>query len=231
MYKIIHNNKVIDIVRFPRFIKFLSTGHIAITDKSSAHGIVGSDGKTLYSFSATSNKKLPIVVIEPINNEEEFSKLASLLNSGKVVIADAQALEAAKCDAINELSNVCKNTITAGFDIKLSDDEVYNFKLTTEDQLNLMLIENQMASGTETFVYHATDQPCKIFNKSDMLKILQAFRQFVLYHTTYFNAAKHYVKALTDIEEVNLFTYGTDISEAVDDKVLKQILRNGGAVR
>ena len=50
MYKIIQDQKVIDVVRIPRFVRFLSSGHIALTDKSSAQGIVGSDDRTVYSF-------------------------------------------------------------------------------------------------------------------------------------------------------------------------------------
>ena len=49
MYKIIQNNSVIDVIKYPVFIKFLKTGHITITDKASAEGIVGSDN-TPYSF-------------------------------------------------------------------------------------------------------------------------------------------------------------------------------------
>ena len=49
MYKIIHNNKIIDVVDKPQFIKFLSTGRVVSTNKSTANGIIGSD-KVLYSF-------------------------------------------------------------------------------------------------------------------------------------------------------------------------------------
>ena len=39
MYKIIHNNKVIDVVKVPHFFKLLATGHVAFTDRTSAQGI------------------------------------------------------------------------------------------------------------------------------------------------------------------------------------------------
>ena len=216
MLKIIQNEKVIDVVRVPRFLKFLSSDRVAITDKSSAQGIAGSDKKSIYSFTPVAHKTAGVVTVEEIS-AEEFNRLRDLLSSGQEVSADETALAEAKRIMINRLSNICKNKITEGFSIKLSDGELYNFKLTTEDQLNLMMLEHQLNTGAKTFVYHATNEPCKIFTKEDMLLILQAFRQYVLYHTT-------------DIEKVNLFTYGTDVSNTVEDRVLKQILKNGGNI-
>lgn len=227
MYKIIQDNKIIDIVNIPRFVKFLSSGHIAITDKASAQGIVGSDQETIYSFGPVEQQNFNIVTIAEIDTEE-FSRLQSLLNSGQEISADESALEVAKREVVKRLSNICKYKITAGFSIRLSDENFYDFKLTTEDQLNLMTIENQINSGAESFIYHATDQPCRFFNREDMIKIIKAFKQYTLYHTTYFNAAKQYIKSLVDIEKIKLFTYGTDISDTVTDKVIKQILKNGG---
>jgi hypothetical protein len=196
-----------------------------MTNKSSAHGIVGSDDNTLYSFAPV--KSLPIVSIVEIDYTE-FNRLTRLLNSGHIVSADESALAKAKRDKLVVLSGNCKNKIVAGFTIELSDGKLHSFRLTTEDQLNLIQIENQLAAGESTFIYHATDKPCEIFLKEDMLKIVKAFRKHVLYHTTYYNAAKQYIKSLVDIEKVNLFSYGMDVSESVSEPVLKHILKNGG---
>ena len=225
MYKIIQDDKVIDVVRYPRFVSFLPSGHVAITDKTSAKGIVGSDNKTLYSFH---NRPGYITVsIEEITSEE-LERLQGLLGSGQDISANESALAIAKREKIKQLSNICKTKITSGFSVVLSDGEPYNFKLTTEDQLNLISIEGQLNAGAETFIYHATDQPCKFFSREDMIKIISAFKRYTLYHTTYFNVAKQYINSLVDIEKVNTFTYDTDVSEVIDDKVIKQILKNGG---
>jgi hypothetical protein len=93
-----------------------------------------------------------------------------------------------------------------------------------------MSIENQLNSGVETFVYHATNQPCRCFSKIDMVKILTTFKRYITYHTTYFNVAKQYINSLVDINKVNSFTYGMDVSEMTDDVILKQILKNGGNI-
>jgi ribosome biogenesis protein Nip4 len=227
MYKIIQDDKIIDIIRYPKFIKFLASGHIAMTDKNSAQGIVGSDDKTLYSFIPVKEHATIVVKAEPID-EAELSRLSSLLSSGQTVSADESALMKAKNEKLRMLSGNCKNKITAGFTVELSDGK-QSFKLTTEDQLNLVQIENQLNSGESYFVYHATNQPCKLYSKEDMSKVVRAFRKHVLYHTTYYNMAKQYIKSLTDIEKVNLFSYGVDISETVEDAVLRQIIKNGGS--
>ena len=229
MVKITQNDKVIDVVRFPRYITFLPTGHVAITDKGSAQGIVGSDTISIYSFTPVAHKTAGVVAIAEIE-QEEYDRLRKLLDAGETVCADESVLAEAKRIALKRLSNICKSKITAGFNIKLSDGETYNFKLTTEDQLNLMIIENQLNSGAETFIYHATDQPCAFFSKDDMIKIINTFKRYTLYHTTYFNVAKQYIKSLLDLEKVNTFAYGTDVSDTVEDKVIRQILKVGGNI-
>jgi hypothetical protein len=150
------------------------------------------------------------------------------LNSGKEPSADESALAAAKRNVIKQISEICKTKITSGFSVELSDGAAYNFKLTTEDQLNLLSLENQLNSGAETFIYHATNQPCRFFSREDMTKIITIFKRYTLYHTTYFNVAKQYINSLHDIEQVNRFMYGDDVSSVVDNIVIKQILKNGG---
>jgi hypothetical protein len=226
MYKVIHDNKIIDVVKHPKFIKFLASGHIAIADRVTADGLVGSDSETLYCFAPIKGRNLTKVAIVEIT-ETEFNRLSGLLNSGKVISADESTLVKAKREKLEILSSICKNKIVGGFSVKLSDG-VQSFKLTTEDQLNLMQIENQLSYGEAYFVYHATNQPCKLYNREDMTKVISAFRKHVLYHTTYYNAVKQYINSLTDIEKVNMFSYGDDVSDSIEDVVLRQIVRNGG---
>lgn len=228
MYKIIYKDTIIDVVRNPKFVRFLSSGRIALTSKSTAQGIVGSDDKTIYSFTLVNRPDTKIATVEEIS-ENEFSRLNSLLNSGKVVTNNETLLADTKNDVINHLSEDCKNKIIAGFSIKLSDGTKHTFRLTAEDQLNLLNLENQLNNGTvQTFVYHATGEPYRIFTRDDMTKIIRSYRMHVLYHTTYFNAAKQYIKSLTDIDKINSFSYGTDITYTVQDPDIRKILRDGG---
>ena len=227
MYKIVQDNKVIDIVRIPRFVRFLASGHITVTDKASAQGIVGSDDKTVYSFNPAFKEELPVAEIKEITLEE-LNELQSLLSSGQEPCADIIAFEKLKQEIIKRLSILCKNKITSGFSIRLSDGNTYNFKLTIEDQLNLMSIENQLNTGAKTFIYHSTDGPCKEFSRKDMAKIIDYFKRYTLYHTTYFNVAKQYINSATSMSKVTNFVYGNDVSEATSDKAIKKILKTGG---
>lgn len=226
-YKIMQDGTVIDVVRNPSFVKFLASGHIAITDKSSAQGIVGSDLKTIYSFGAGSEFAKTVVTISKIYINE-FNRLQSLLNSVKKVSASEAALLAAQVEKITELSEICNTKITNGFSVILKDKNTYSFRLTTEDQINLLNLENQLTSGTDTFIYHSTGEPCRVFNRDDMKKIIKSYRKHVLYHTTYFNVAKQYIKSLTELDKVNAFTYGSDITLFIKESAIKQILREGG---
>lgn len=229
MYKIIKDNKVIDVIEYPDFIRFLPTGFITRTDKTLAQGIMGSNNKTIYSFVSVANKTIPVVTIEEITLAD-FNRLQGLLKSGKEVVADESIIAETRRNVLKQLSAICKNTITAGFYITLSNNKLYSFKLTTEDQLNLMNIENQLNNGASSFIYHATDMPCEVFTRDDMVKILRAFRRHTTYHTTYFNVAKQYINSLTDIEKINSFTYGTDVTDFVNEPVIRQILERGGIV-
>ena len=225
MFKLIKDNKIIDVVKHADFIRFLPTGAVVRTNKTQAEGIVSSDSQTIYSFTARAG--FPVVIIEEIS-EKEFNRLKGLLNSEQKVAANKTLLLTAINSAIANLSETCKNKITAGFSIVLSDNESYSFKLTAEDQLNLLNFENQLNAGVKTFVYHAAGLPCKVFAREDMQKIIKTYRKHVLYHTTYFNVAKQYIKSLTDIDLVNKFTYGTNITGFTKDPVIKRILQGGG---
>jgi hypothetical protein len=227
MYKIIHNEKVIDVVKDPHFFRVLSSGNIAFTDKSSAHGIVGSDKATLYAFAKIPKRKLRVVAIEKITLNE-FNRLQSLLNSGQEPSADEEALTEAKRNKIAQLSSICNDKITSGFSVVLSNGKYYEFKLTVEDQLNLLALENQLHSNAEFFLYHATGQSCRFFSRTDITKIINTFRQYTTYHTTYFNTAKQYITSLVNIDKVNSFTYGDDVLDTVKDMTIKQILKMGG---
>ena len=225
MYKIIYKGEVVDILRNPSFVSFLPTGHIAMTDKSSAQGVVGSDGLTVYSFTSV-NPDIKVVSLVSITNEE-FNWLNGQLNSTKNV-DDNIVLTKVRNNIVTSLSEVCNTKIVEGFSLRLSDGKQYRFSLTTEDQLNLLSLENQLNSGEKTFIYHAAGHPCKVFTRNDILKIVKAYRKHVGYHTTYFNVAKQFINTQTDIAIINDFCYGDDVTGIVKDKAIYKVLIEGG---
>ena len=228
-YKIIQDGKVIDVVYNPSFIRFLSSGHIAITDRSSAQGIIGSDNETIYSFSYKSDKATAIVKVYKISLNE-FNRLSSLLNSERSINEEDDKLTKNQEIKIAELSKACQAKIIEGFSVRFTDANEYNFRLTAEDQINLLNLENQLNTGADTFIYHGTGLPCRIFTREEIKKIVNTYRKHVLYHTTYFNVAKQYIKSLNDINKINAFYYGKDITWFIKDYAVSQVLRNGGTI-
>ena len=111
MYKIIQDNKIVDVVRIPHFVRFLASGHIAITDKSSAQGIIGSDEKTVYSFKPISKEGITVAEIKEITLEE-LNELQSLLSSGQEPCVDEPTFDRIKQEVIKRMSILCKNKIT-----------------------------------------------------------------------------------------------------------------------
>ena len=61
-----------------------------------------------------------------------------------------------------------------------------------------------------------------------MKKLIKAYRRHVLYHTSYFNIAKQYIKTLSDVNKVTTFSYGMDLAWFTKDPVIRKILHDGG---
>ena len=88
------------------------------------------------------------------------------------------------------------------------------------------IIINVKANSDFSLLLTFDNNEKKIF---DMKKIIQAYRKHILYHTTYFNAVKQYINSLTDIDKINEFNYGLDISFSVKNPTLRKILEEGGS--
>lgn len=80
MYKILHNNQIIDVMEDIRYVKYLPKSQKLIAvDKTQANGIVSSDGDTIYHILGTKNtfntKKLSVQILEI--TEEEYKELTT----------------------------------------------------------------------------------------------------------------------------------------------------------
>lgn len=217
MYKVIVDGHIVDLVENVQYIRFLPSGHIAFTDKTSAQGFIGSDGETIFDISLD-NARLEDV------SDKDVVKLKTMLESGIELTANVSELEKIKEAVIEKMASLCQQKITSGFDLVLSNGQTYWFTLTVEDQLNLRMIENQLNSDKQVFIYHAAELPCETFSKEDMIKIINKANSHIVFHTTYFNSLKYYIKELTDITKINEVVYGTDLSNYVANPVIKNIL-------
>lgn len=117
------------------------------------------------------------------------------------------------------------SVISAGFDIKLSDNEIHHFALTTQDQLNLITLSSLVASGETNIPYHADGELCKFYSPEDIMTITEGATNFKTYQVSYFNSLKAYIESMSDIESISAITYGVQIPDEYMSDVLKSLLQ------
>ena len=77
----------------------------------------------------------------------------------------------------------------------------------------------------ELIPYHAKDKVAIMYSNEDMRLILASVQQHRLYHITYVNVLKEYVKTLTDLNELANVYYGMSIPEEYQTEALKSLLK------
>ena len=214
MYKIMSNNTVVDVVKNIHYFRILESGHVAYTDQTSSEGFVGSDGITLYSFDSETIELHPNVkegYLVKID-ETEFNQLFEKLNS-KIETKEQDKLALAKETKISAMSKRCNDSIVAGVSVVLGDGKEHHFKMTVEDQLNLLFADRAINNGEAYVLYHETASVCKLFSASDMKHIIDVTNKHRQYHTTYFNLLKHCINTMNTVEEINKVFYGIDLQD------------------
>lgn len=174
-------------------------------------------------------------------SEEEFNDLSSAIEKNEEIVVDNDmdsvinieqptdpidetTVEFVMSKKISEMSKMCNSTISAGFDIILGDGVTHHFSLTTQDQLNLMMLESMIDDGETNIPYHADGELCKFYSVDDIYKILSMSTKFKTYQTAYFNSLKSYIKSLQDISVISNITYGVEIPSEYMTDVLKTYL-------
>ena len=80
-----------------------------------------------------------------------------------------------------------------------------------------------MAQIQSLIPYHADGEECTFYTSEEINEIVETATAFKIYHTTYYNALKHYINALETIEEISAIEYGTPIPEEYKSDVLKAL--------
>lgn len=243
-YKLINNNELIGIATSYDLRKYQKKHNIILTSNEQFAQYIQYNNK-LYRDSwfapiITDTIEYETVCIVSIS-EEEFDNLSFAIENNKEIPVDNKldstineeplvdpieeiTVEFIMSKKIAEMSSICSKTISAGLDIKLSDNKIHHFSLTTQDQLNLINIAVLIASG-ETFIpYHADGELCKFYSSKDIAKILSETTNFKTYHTSYFNSLKNYIKSINDIESISDITYGIQIPDEYMSDVLKNMI-------
>lgn len=96
MYKIIHNNQIIDVMENIHYVKCLPrTQKVLGVDRNQANGITSSDGSTIYHIYGTPHtfaEKKKSVTIEQIS-KEEYLKLTTEMKTEKDLESRVKELE------------------------------------------------------------------------------------------------------------------------------------------
>lgn len=130
-------------------------------------------------------------------------------------------IKEAKLRAISKAEN---DTITAGFDVVLSDGKSHHFSLTVQDQLNLLTLMGMVQSGAQEVPYHADNELCTKFSAEDITSVINTATIFKKYHETYHNSLKAYVQSLSSIADLDEVIYGMDIPEEFQSDVYKEMI-------
>lgn len=130
-------------------------------------------------------------------------------------------------EVIAAMSDACNQAIVSGVDVTLSDGGIYHFSLGLEDQLNLMNLQSMVLSGAESVPYHADGAGCRYYSADDFNKIAEAAIAWKLYHESYFNSLREYIKSLNTNEELGNVEYGMEIPEEYQTNVFRQLTGTG----
>ena len=183
----------------------------------------------------TNNVEYDIVEVTQIE-KDEYDVLFETIEAGKDVVIEPEqepveelpdelpsdiTVEYVKTMKLAEMSNKCNQTITNGFDVMLSDNKVYHFSLTTQDQLNLITLSSMLASGETSIPYHADGELCRFYSAEDITLIIEMATQFKTYQVSYYNSLKAYIESLSTIDEIHAITYGNEIPMEYQSDVLK----------
>lgn len=248
-YKVINNDRqIIDVLIDSNitYVKWQNVNKLLIScDEQEAEGFLSSDCMSVYHTENFSKLPSDVDFIEVILKEiteDDYNLLRKAIDDNKPIEPepeptpepepepeepkpDDDTLQLVKSGKVSEMSKVCNNTITNGFDVVLSDEKSHHFSLTTQDQLNLITLTGLVSSGETSIAYHADNELCKFYSAEDIACITNYATQFKIYHVSYFNSLKAYIEALEDVKEISSIEYGTDIPEEYQSEVLKALLQ------
>lgn len=216
MYKLIVDNIVVDVVKKLRYVRYIpELNKVVITTSSSAHGVCGSDNKTFYALpraEVPQEKSYWKIVTAVKICEKEYEELKAALKTNSLV-ASNHVLTLERNRKLTELSEACSRAIISGFSCTLSDGKKHHFRLTIEDQLNLVDVQREFDAGTEKIVFHATNELCQLYNRQDIQTILHNAASLKKHETTYFNVLKNCIYSINDLETIRSIKYGDNIQD------------------
>lgn len=246
-YKFISNDKIIDVLEDPVWVKQSVNNLIVRCDVKEAMGVVSSDMSTILHISGakefSDGNSYDEVSVADIT-VDEYEELKVLLGLGADVpddggdvewddnnqkedeIPEDTTLKKVKERHLARLSDTCQKTIYNGIDVELSDGSIRHFDLEIEDQLNLLTLSTLVTSGEQVIPYHASDELCTYYSAEDITKIIESATAFKTYHTTYYNSLKNWIMSMDSIADVGAVSYGDMIPPEYCSDILLGIIQS-----
>ena len=132
----------------------------------------------------------------------EYQKLSGLGPTASPSLAEVQSAK------LTEANAACDAAITAGCDVTLSDGTAGHITLTIPDQINLSTAQEAIKAGGTGYAYHLDGALCEVYPAADIAVMATAATSHVLYHQTYCNHVRAWVKRCETAAEVEAITYG-----------------------
>ncbi|SDN15623.1 hypothetical protein [Acetanaerobacterium elongatum] len=140
---------------------------------------------------------------------------------------DTTTLDGAKAAKLTEINTACEQAITAGVDVTTTQGTEH-FSLTANDQINIAFYEQQLSAGAAQVPYHADGALCRMFSADEIKDVAAAAARHKLYHITYCNHLRDYIKSLITIKEIDGVTYGMTLPEALQSNLTAILTAAGG---
>ena len=239
-YKLLSGHEFIGAVTSGSFVKENPLNGWLLTSNENEGQFVEYDGQLYRDYwmqPVTGNRIFSIISILEIT-EEEYNRLTEAIHNNEEPIYEEEIeedieipveeesepdviVEFLRDSKIKQMSNVCRKTIENGFDLELRG-ESHHFSLDTQDQLNLISL-SAMAQTQSLIPYHADGEACIFYTAEEMNEIVETATAFKIYHTTYYNALKAYIKSLETEADISAIEYGVAIPEEYQSDVLKAL--------
>jgi hypothetical protein len=131
-------------------------------------------------------------------------------------------------DKLTEINAACDAAITAGCDVTLSDGTAGHISLSIPDQINLTTAKESVKAGGSGYAYHLDGSLCEVYPAADIAIMAKAATAHILYHQTYCNHARMWVKRCTAVADVQAITYGTALPDDLATHMAAVIAAAGG---
>ena len=144
-------------------------------------------------------------------------------HTGKV-----QSLAEVQKDKLTEINAACDAAITAGCDVTLSDGTAGHISLSIPDQINLSTAQEAVKAGGSGYAYHLNGTLCEVYPAADIAIMAKAATAHILYHQTYCNHARTWVKRCTAVADVEAITYGAALPDDLATHMASVLAAAGG---